>query len=181
MVDMIILIGPSASGKTEIAKILFQKYNIQKVITHTTRPIRPTELQDVDYHFVDEQTFKHLENTHYFVETTLYNGYDYGTSFKELGDHKVLIVDPNGLKAFQTLNNPRFITFYIEASETTRLNRMLTRGQNLTFAKQRIAFDQLSFKDMTTSSTHYVVNNESMTIEEATDQIIKLYNASLKQ
>jgi len=177
---MIILIGPSASGKTEIAKILLKKYHIQKVITHTTRPIRPTEIQDVDYHFVDEATFNNLQQHNAFVETTSYNQFLYGTSFKELGEDKVLIVDPNGLYAFQALKNPRFMTFFIEASEITRINRMLTRGQDLAFAKQRIAFDQSSFKEITSSSTHFVINNERITIEEATDQIIQLYKKTLK-
>lgn len=176
---MIILIGPSASGKTEIAKILLQKYRIQKVVTHTTRPIRPTEIQDIDYHFVSNKVFNELIKNKAFVETTLYNDFFYGTSFDELDDHKVLIVDPNGLQAFQDLNNPRFITFFIEASETTRLNRMLTRGQDLTFAKQRIAFDQISFKKINSSSTDFVINNESISIEEATEQIIQLYKKTL--
>ena len=34
---MLIIIGPSASGKTECAKILEKIYNLKKVITHTTR------------------------------------------------------------------------------------------------------------------------------------------------
>jgi guanylate kinase len=177
---MIILIGPSASGKTEIAKILFDKYHIKKVITHTTRPIRSTEIQDVDYHFMDTNTFFRLKKSDAFIETTTYNHFDYGTSFAELADDKVLIVDPNGLRAFQALHHPRFITFFIEASETTRINRMLTRGQDLAFAKQRITFDQSSFKDITSSSTHFVINNETITIEEATDQIIQLYKKTLK-
>lgn len=176
---MIILIGPSASGKTEIAKILLQKYYKKKVVTHTTRPIRPSEIQDIDYHFVSNKEFNELIKNKAFVETTLYNNFLYGTSFDELEDNKVLIVDPNGLQAFQALNNRRFITFHIEASETTRLNRMLTRGQDLIFAKQRIAFDQVSFEKINPSSTHFVINNESISIEEATDQIIKLYKKTL--
>jgi guanylate kinase len=178
---MIILTGPSASGKTEIAKILFQKYGIRKVITHTTRPIRPTEIKDVDYYFVDEPSFLSLKKSQAFAETTLYNRNHYGTSFKELGDDKVLIVDPNGLKAFVALNNPRFITFYIDANETTRINRMLMRGQDLDFAKQRIAFDRLSFADNQVPGCRFRINNETVTIEEAADQIIDLYKKSLNE
>jgi guanylate kinase len=177
---MIILTGPSASGKTEIAKILFLKYGIRKVITHTTRPIRPSETADVDYHFVTEETFQKLNTEHYFVETTLYNTFHYGTSYTELGDNKVLIVDPNGLKAFIALNNPRFVTFYIDASETTRINRMIIRGQDFDFAKQRIAFDRQSFNPERLPTFNYVINNEVITIEAAADHIYSLYKQHIK-
>ena len=64
---MIILTGPSASGKTEIAKILFQKYGIKKVVSHTTRPLRRTEIPHIDYHCVSDENIKHLStHTLYF-------------------------------------------------------------------------------------------------------------------
>ena len=44
---MIVLVGPSASGKTEAAKLLYSIYGIKKVITHTTRPMRIGEKDDV--------------------------------------------------------------------------------------------------------------------------------------
>ena len=37
---MLILVGPSASGKTEIAKLLDVKYHLTKIVTHTTREKR---------------------------------------------------------------------------------------------------------------------------------------------
>ena len=46
---MIILVGPSASGKTEIAKILIKEYGYQKFVTTTTRNIRINEKDNVDY------------------------------------------------------------------------------------------------------------------------------------
>jgi len=177
---MIILTGPSASGKTELAKILLQKYNIQKVVTHTTRPIRHNEIDGIDYHFVSEKMFVTLKKQDAFVETTLYNQYHYGTSFKELGDHKVVTVDPNGLKVFVALNNPHYITFFIEANEVTRINRMLIRGQDLAFAKQRIAWDRVSFLPENLPPIDHVIDNESVTIEEAADTIHALYVDTLK-
>jgi guanylate kinase len=178
---MIILTGPSASGKTEIAKILLQKYGIIKVITHTTRPIRPTEKPDVDYHFVSEDAFTRMANQQAFIETTIYNGFRYGTSKAEVGDQKVLIVDANGLKAFTALGNRRFVTFFIEANEITRLNRMIIRGQDLTFAKTRLAWDQANFNRKQLVNIDYDINNERVTIEDAADQIYQLYQQHLKQ
>jgi guanylate kinase len=179
--NMIILTGPSASGKTEIAKILFQKYGIQKVITHTTRPMRPTETKDVDYHFVDETTFINMMNQAAFIETTIYNGFRYGTSKAEVGDQKVLIVDTNGLKAFTALANPRFVTFFIQASEITRLNRMIIRGQDLAFAKSRLQFDEKNFNRSHIQKIDYDIDNERVTIEDASDRIYHLYQQHLSK
>lgn len=177
--NMIILTGPSASGKTEIAKILYQKYAIQKVITHTTRPMRPTETKDVDYHFVDDATFLRMETEQAFIETTIYNGFRYGTSKAEVGDQKVLIVDANGLQAFTHIGNARFVTFFIQASEVTRLNRMIIRGQDLAFAKTRLQFDATNFNRSHIQKIDYDIDNERVTIEDASDRIYQLYQAHL--
>lgn len=176
---MIILTGPSASGKTEIAKILFQKYAIIKVVTHTTRPIRPTEIPNIDYHFVSEDNFNTMRDQDGFIETTIYNGYQYGTSKAEVGEQKVLIVDANGLKVFTSLGNPRFVTFFIQTSEITRLNRMIIRGQDLNFAKKRLAFDQINFSRSALQNINHDIDNEKVTIEDASDQIHKLYQQHL--
>ena len=55
--NMIILTGPSASGKTLIAYHLQKKYGIKKAITSTTREKRVNEVNGVDYYFVDKNCF----------------------------------------------------------------------------------------------------------------------------
>ena len=54
---MIVLIGASASGKTEISKTLCANFTYQKCITTTTRNIRPNEQPGVDYHFLSKEDF----------------------------------------------------------------------------------------------------------------------------
>ena len=70
---MLILIGPSASGKTEVAKLLAKKYNITKIVTYTTRTPRVNEVNGVDYNFVSVEEFAKLTEENFFVETTYYN------------------------------------------------------------------------------------------------------------
>ena len=172
---MILLVGASASGKTEVAKLLHAKYGIRKVITHTTRTIREGEVNGVDYHFVDKTTFLALKETNFFVETTLYNGNFYGTSFPEIGDDKVLIVDANGLKAFRALHDDHIVTFYMEASPTTRMNRMLYRGDGLEDAKRRIENDDVDFSAVRVGKTDFVIDTETITIEQVADIVYRQY------
>ena len=70
---MIILYGPSACGKTEVAKLLASSYSIKKVITHTTRSKRVNEVNGVDYYFVTKEEFLSLKEQGAFVETACYN------------------------------------------------------------------------------------------------------------
>ena len=144
---MIVLVGPSASGKTEAAKLLYSIYGIKKVITHTTRPMRIGEKDDVDYHFVSKEEFLTLKEKNYFIETTLYNGNYYGTSKSEVSDNKVLIVDPNGVKSILSLNDPRIIIFRLNADSTTRFNRMIIRGDSIENIEQRISKDKDVFSE----------------------------------
>ena len=97
---MLILVGPSASGKTEIAKLLDVKYHLTKIVTHTTREKRINEKDDIDYHFVSKDTFLNLKSNNEFVETTLYNNNYYGTSKKEIADNKCVVLDPQGAYSF---------------------------------------------------------------------------------
>ena len=54
---MLILVGPSASGKTEATKILIEKYNLKKLVTYTTRSMRVHEVNGKDYHFITKEEF----------------------------------------------------------------------------------------------------------------------------
>lgn len=177
---MIILIGPSASGKTEIAKELNKCYNIKKVITHTTRSPRTNEINDVDYHFIDKETFLKLKEQNYFVETTLYNNNYYGTSKKEISDDKVLIVDQNGKNAFLKLNNKKIIIFYIEANESLREQRMISRGDSLENIKERLIKDKIYFNDKAKENVNYIILNENKSLKEVTDEIYDKYMKSLQ-
>ena len=119
---MIILVGASASGKTEIAKILARKYGIAKAITHTTRPMRDGEKDGLDYFFVSKEDFQKLLAENFFVEMTLYNENYYGCSKSQVSDNRAVIVDPNGLKAFQKLNDASVISFLVVADEESAIS-----------------------------------------------------------
>ena len=68
---MIVLSGASASGKTEAAKMLTQKYGIVKAITTTTRRMRCNEVNGRDYFFVSKEQFEQMIKDDKFVEHTL--------------------------------------------------------------------------------------------------------------
>jgi guanylate kinase len=176
---MIVLVGASASGKTEVARVLKNKYGLTKIVTHTTRPMRDKEVDHVDYHFVSIEKFLDLKAQNFFVETTEYNGNYYGTSKKEIEDNKVLVVDPNGLHAFVALGDHRIITFFMNAAETTREKRMLLRGDSPEAIAKRLENDRLDFSFNNVGRTDYVIDTEKINVEEVADAIYKLYISRL--
>jgi len=178
---MIVLTGASASGKTEVAKLLNLKYNIKKVVTHTTRNVRLGEKDGVDYHFVSKQKFQSMIKENKFVEWMIYNDNYYGTSKDEIADDKAVIVDPNGVQVFQNLNSKSIIVFRLLASDTTRFNRMLVRGDTLEIIKKRIESDKTCFSDEKYNNIQYTIDTDKYTIEEVTDKIFEIYTKKIHQ
>ncbi len=176
---MIILVGASASGKTEIAKNLAKVYKITKVITHTTRKIRINEIQDQDYHFVSKEKFLELKQNNYFVETTFYNGNYYGTSKKEISDEKCLIVDPNGLRSFELLNDPRIVTFCLVTSKEIRKKRMESRGDKEEDIIKRLSNDDIFFSKEAIGNVDYIIDSENASIDELTTTVYEKYKKHL--
>ena len=76
---MLILVGPSATGKSEIVKCLVNKFQMKKFVTCTTRLPRPGEVDGVDYYFMSKDEFLvHLEKGD-FIDCVSYNDHFYGT------------------------------------------------------------------------------------------------------
>lgn len=80
---VICLVGPTGSGKNELAHLLCTAYGMQKPVTATTRPRREGEGKG-DYRFLSERQFLREAAKGAFLETTVYSGCYYGTSAEEL-------------------------------------------------------------------------------------------------
>lgn len=178
---MILLIGASASGKTEIAKELTKLFGIEKAVTTTTRAPRINEKNGVDYFFITKEEFLKREKQGLFVETTNYNDNFYGCGKDQISDSKIVIVDPNGLKSFLKLNNKSIITFFMDASEETRYTRMIDRGDSIKNAKARIKLDRKDFNKDNIAKTDYVINTENSNAVALATDVYNKYIASLEK
>lgn len=178
---MILLIGASASGKTEISKCLRKKYGIIKAITHTTRAPREGENNAVDYYFVSEEAFLQLEKKGAFVETTLYNGHHYGCSKNEIADDKLVIVDPEGLKSFSKLKDNSIVSFYLYANEDVRRKRMKERGDKEGNIDLRIENDKVAFSSDKISIADFYIDTSKATLNELASKIYSSYLSTLKK
>ena len=176
---MIILVGASASGKTEVAKLLSEKYHIDKMTTTTTRPMRINEVNGKDYFFISQEEFLRLQKEDAFVETTFYNNNYYGSNKDQIAINRSIVVDPKGMEAYLSLSNPIIMTFVLTAKENTRLNRMLVRGDKLKDAKERIKRDRIEFANDKVNKSKYYIETDSLSIEEVADIIYKAYKENI--
>ncbi len=172
---MIILVGPSASGKTEISKYLCKNYNYKKFVTTTTRNKRIGEIDGIDYHFVDKTSFLHLIKEHKLIEYTLYNNNYYGTEKKNISLNTILIVDPNGLIAFNKLNDPTIITFFLNCKKEIRKQRMINRLDDEITISTRLEIDDENFSNDKIKSVNYTIDTSNIPIKDISMLINDIY------
>ena len=180
---MIILTGPSASGKTAVCLYLQEHFNIKKVVTHTTREKRLGEIDGVDYHFVSVDEFERLKKEGYFIETVKFNNNYYGTSKKEVKFDKCLAVEFNGAQTYASLKNKEIVIFYLKLSEELRKKRMMSRGDPEEKINSRIINDREAFtlNEYITKIIDEEVDTEKLDIKESAEFIIKRYKKILKE
>lgn len=129
--------GKSAAGKDSTATRLVEEYKkigipAKKVISYTTRPPREGEVDGVDYHFVDLETFIDMQYKYMFVEHTEFRGWRYGTAINSFEEDcvNVCVLNPAGMSKLQT-RYPWYLEacecFYLKVPLFVRLKRSIKR------------------------------------------------------
>ena len=167
---MVILSSPSGVGKTTITKKIQQKYNSFKIsVSHTTRSARSNEVEGVDYHFVDEETFKKLIDEEKFYEyAKIFDNY-YGTSKKNVDENikknDILFdIDWQGTKQLSKHKKLNLLKIYLITHSKEELKkRLVKRNQN---SSEEI---DLRFKSFNKDIKHwndydYIVINKNLDI-----------------
>lgn len=117
MKTLITLSGMSCSGKTVLAEYASKKENddFVKVITSTTRPVRATEVNGIDYHFMSVEEFRHAIDRDAMLESEMFGENYYGTTMAELervfasGKLPFAVVEPNGANTIRAKGENREI------------------------------------------------------------------------
>jgi guanylate kinase len=77
---LFVLSSPSGAGKSTIARKLLKADDyLEMSVSYTTRPMRPGEVDGVDYHFVDLEKFREMVANNEFLEWAHVFDQRYGT------------------------------------------------------------------------------------------------------
>lgn len=142
MKKIVIICGPSASGKNTIVNHLLQdkEFQFKRVVSYTDRPDnRVSEQNGQDYHFISTSDFKRKILTGFFFEHTYIRGNYYGTpinAFEEDGSYLAIVDIADAIK----IKNKYSETFvvYIDITSEELISRLSSRGEDPIQIKKRL-------------------------------------------
>ena len=181
------LVGKSCSGKdTLYTRILERNPELVPVILHTTRPMRPGEVDGQTYHFVTEERLRQYEEEGQVIEKRVYQTtqglWTYFTLRFELDADRLLITTLEGARALMNCYGPEAVgVIYLFADDRTRLLRYIdreSRQKHPDYAEvcRRFLADQTDFSEERLAQfSHLHTINTGAGIEECLAQWNALY------
>ncbi len=110
--------APAGTGKTTLARMLVDEFPaVTESISCTTRPIRPGEIADKDYHFLTREEFAQKLQAGEFLEHAEVFGNSYGTLKSHVdkkvkqGQHVILVIDTQGALELKKRKYPAVFIF----------------------------------------------------------------------
>jgi len=156
MEELFIFAGKAATGKdTALNYFKGSQYNI--LVSDTTRPKRPTEVDGVDYNFINNKTFiKKIKENQYLEFTKYIVGHEvwyYGTGKNAIKKDKINlgVLNPEGvLKVADSEFSKNLFVILFKVSDEVRKQRYIerevkVRDENSTTLEAR--FDKRRKKD----------------------------------
>ena len=132
-----IISAPSGAGKTSLVKALIDAMpQVRVSVSHTTRPMRPGEVEGVNYHFVEREQFILMLERSEFLEHAEVFGNLYGTSQRWMeqtlaeGFDLILEIDWQGAQQVRRLMPQAQAIFILPPSQEALRQRLTNRGQD---------------------------------------------------
>lgn len=161
----IIIIGKTLSGKSTLAR-KFRNIGYEYIVEYTTRPKRDGEIDDEDYHYIDQDKFIKLDKSGFFAERisfdTIYGKWWYGASKEDFMDdgNKVVVMGPLQFKQMLEANIPAF-SVYLDVSDDEIYRRVEERQDSLDEVKRRLHNDNPYYEEIRDVVTYVVDGNQS--------------------
>lgn len=132
---LVVIAGPSGVGKGTVHTRVREALSDSTLsISATTRPPRPGEVDDVDYHFVDREGFDQLIGGNALYEWAEYAGHSYGTPRRPAreavarGQVVVLDIELQGALQIKDQDPDALLVFLVPPSFEELERRLRGRG-----------------------------------------------------
>lgn len=180
-----IISGPSGAGEDSIIEGLEQYFPLERVITTTTRMMRPGESQGSPYYFISPEEFNaRLEKNNFAEYATQYNGNVYGVTKEELerveksGKIGIWKIEYKGVMTVKK-TYPEIVAIFVNAQSLEILENRIRRRDNVSekYIKERMEYTKewLSHKDI----YDYAVINEEGQLDKAIKEVAEIINSNI--
>jgi guanylate kinase len=180
---LVIISGPSGVGKDATLQLMKENNaSFHFVVTATTRPMRPGEVNGVDYHFISMGEFAEMIDQGELLEYAIVYGDYKGIPKKHVrealasGQDVIMRIDVQGAATMRKLIPNAVTIFLIAESEDELVRRLLQRKtEDADKLKMRIATARQELKRIV--EFDYVVVNREDRLQETVDQVMSIIQA----
>ncbi|WP_055071019.1 guanylate kinase [Clostridium massiliamazoniense] len=178
---LIVISGPSGAGKGTICKALLEKHpEIKLSVSATTRSPRVGEVDGVNYHFLNKETFlKRIDENDFLEYAEVYGNY-YGTpksNVEEIlnsGKDVILEIDIQGALKVKERSEDGVFIFILPPSMEELKQRIIKRGSETPeslMTRFKSAYQEINY----VSKYNYAVVND--TVDAAVNKIESILTA----
>ncbi len=188
MPNLFIISGPSGAGEDSIIEGLKKFIDIERVITTTTRAMRPGESQGNPYYFISSEEFKKsIKENKFFEYACEYNNNYYGVTHEEINRVKnngkvgIWKIEYKGVITAKKLM-PDIVAIFINApleSLEKRIKQREKQGVSPNYVKERMEYTKewLKHKDI----YDYEVINKDGELDKAIKETLEIIQKKYKK
>jgi len=184
---LVVVSGPSGVGKsTIVAELARRRPQVVPIVTATTRPQRPDEIDGVHYHFVSTEAFETLIARDGLLEHANNHGHWYGTPVDQVrgilaaGRDAILTISPEGARNVRQQVPDALLIFVMPPSMEDLTERLRGRGSESEASIERRRLDAERWITEAVDYDHVVVNEDGRP-EEAADRIWDIIQAEARR
>jgi guanylate kinase len=185
---LVVVSGPSGVGKsTIVAELAARRPQVVPIVTATTRPRRPGEIDKVHYHFLSAEAFERLRAEDGLLESAIVHGsHWYGVPIEQVrgilaaGRDAILTIDPQGARSVRAKVPDALLIFVMPPSIEDLAARLAERGSEdaASLASRRRSAEA----EMAASGDYdYVIVNETGHPDAAADRIWEIIQAEARR
>jgi guanylate kinase len=184
---LVVVSGPSGVGKSTIVAEMARRHpQVVPIVTATTRPRRPDEVDGVHYHFMTQSAFEELRQDGGLLEWAEVHGHWYGTPLDQVrgilraGRDAILTIDPQGARQVRSRVPDAFLVFVMPPSMEALHERLTGRGSE--DAVSREIRRQNAIGEMAAAADYdQVIVNETGQVAAAAERIWEVIQAEARR